>query len=99
MSLRANSTPLDLAYAVHTEVGNHCVGDASRLCSSADAYASDGRPAEILTNKNARPSSRLMTLRRPRAQKNPQVFPQENKSDDAERGRVLSVKELQRRLW
>ena len=26
LSLRAGSTPLDFAYAVHTEVGNHCVG-------------------------------------------------------------------------
>lgn len=26
MSLRAGATPLDFAYAVHTEVGNHCVG-------------------------------------------------------------------------
>ena len=26
MSLRAGSTPVDFAYAMHTEVGNHCVG-------------------------------------------------------------------------
>ncbi len=26
MSLRAGATPLDFAYSVHTEVGNHCVG-------------------------------------------------------------------------
>ena len=26
MSLRAGSTPVDFAYAIHTEVGNHCVG-------------------------------------------------------------------------
>ena len=26
MKLRAGSTPVDFAYSVHTEVGNHCVG-------------------------------------------------------------------------
>ena len=26
MSLRVGSTPVDFAYAIHTEVGNHCVG-------------------------------------------------------------------------
>ena len=26
LSLRAGSTPVDFAYAIHTEVGNHCVG-------------------------------------------------------------------------
>ena len=26
IALRAGSTPLDFAYAVHTEGGNHCVG-------------------------------------------------------------------------
>lgn len=26
ISLRAGSTPLDFAYTIHTEVGNHCVG-------------------------------------------------------------------------
>ena len=43
MNLRMGSTPLDFAYSVHTEVGNHCVGARSTRRGSAYAHARHGR--------------------------------------------------------
>ena len=57
MSLRRESTPLDFAYAVHTEVGNHCVGAKVNGSVVPLTYKLNmGDRIEILTNKNARPS-------------------------------------------
>ena len=58
-----------------------------------------GDRIEILTNKNARPSRDWMTLvKTPSARaKIRKYFSQENKSDDAERGRSELAKELRKR--
>ena len=57
MSLRAGSTPLDFAYAVHTEVGNHCVGAmVNGVVAPLSHELAMGDRVEILTNKAAKPS-------------------------------------------
>ena len=100
MSLRAGATPLDFAYAIHTEVGNHCVGaKVNGSVVSLTTPLSTGDRIEILTNKNARPSRDWMAIvRTPSARaKIRKYFAASTKSDDAETGRSELARELRKR--
>ena len=59
IALPAGSTPVDFAYAVHTEVGNRCIGaKVNGKLVSLEAALSNGDVVEVVTNKgeNATPS-------------------------------------------
>jgi len=57
VSLKRGSTPIDFAYMIHTEVGNHTVGAKINGAIVPLAYELQmGDRIEILTNKNASPS-------------------------------------------
>jgi len=59
VALPANSTPIDFAYAVHTEVGNKCVGvKVNGKLVPLESQLANGDVVEVLTNKglNAAPS-------------------------------------------
>ncbi|HIY52229.1 MAG TPA: bifunctional (p)ppGpp synthetase/guanosine-3',5'-bis(diphosphate) 3'-pyrophosphohydrolase [Candidatus Olsenella avicola] len=100
MSLRRDSTPLDFAYAVHTEVGNHCVGAKVNGSVVPLSYKlSMGDRVEILTNKNAKPSRDWMGIvvmpsTRAKIRK---FFSTQNRNDDAEAGRTELAHELRKR--
>jgi guanosine-3',5'-bis(diphosphate) 3'-pyrophosphohydrolase len=57
-SLSAGSTPLDFAYQVHTDIGNHCVGaKVNGKIVPLDFSLKNGDIVEVLVNKSsARPS-------------------------------------------
>ncbi|HZY99410.1 MAG TPA: bifunctional (p)ppGpp synthetase/guanosine-3',5'-bis(diphosphate) 3'-pyrophosphohydrolase [Candidatus Baltobacteraceae bacterium] len=57
-SMAAGGTPLDFAYSVHTDVGNHCVGaKVNGRIVPLDYQLNNGDICEILVNKSsARPS-------------------------------------------
>ena len=100
MSLRCDSTPLDFAYAVHTEVGNHCVGAKVNGSVVPLAYKlENGDRVEILTNKNARPSHDWLNIvATPSAKaKIRKYFAALSKTDDAEQGRADLARELRKR--
>ncbi len=57
ISLKHGSTPVDFAYRIHTEVGNHCTGaKVSDRMVSLDTPLKNGDIVEILTQKNGHPS-------------------------------------------
>ena len=100
LSLRRDSTPLDFAYADHTQVGNHCVG--AKVNGSVVPLThklSSGDRVEILTNKNAKPSRDWMSIVATPSARNKirKYFSVESKSDDAEQGRSELAKELRKK--
>lgn len=100
MNLRAGATPLDFAYAVHTEVGNHCVGARVNGVQTPLAHElAMGDRVEILTNKNAKPSRDWLALvRTPSAKsKIKRYFAAATKDDNAAAGREALAKDLRKR--
>lgn len=100
MALRAGSTPLDFAYAVHTEVGNHCVGaKINGAVAPLTHEIKTGDRVEILTNKSSKPSRDwLKIVKTPSAKsKIRRYFAAATKDDDAATGRDMLAKDLRKR--
>jgi GTP pyrophosphokinase len=101
LSLPLHSTPIDFAYAIHTEVGHRCIGARvnGRLVP-LDSTLSSGDSVEIFTSKvpSAGPSRDwLKTVVSPRARnKVRQWFSRERREDAIETGREELVKALRK---
>jgi guanosine-3',5'-bis(diphosphate) 3'-pyrophosphohydrolase len=99
-SLAAGSTPIDFAYAVHTDVGTHCVGAKvnGRIVPLHHRLRS-GDIVEIITSKSNKGPSRdwLGIVATPRAsQKIRQFFRREEREDTEHSGRDLLQETLRR---
>ena len=97
--LRAGSTPLDFAYSVHTEVGNHCIGakvNGSVVPLSYELQTGDR--VEILTQNNATPSRDWLNIvKTPSARsKVRSYFSKITKADDAQAGRDVLAREMRK---
>ena len=100
MSLRAGSTPLDFAYAVHTEVGNHCVGaKVNGAVAPLTHELAMGDRVEILTNKSAKPSRDWLSIVKTPSAKSKirRYFAAATKDEDALAGRDTLARDLRRR--
>jgi GTP pyrophosphokinase len=101
VTLAAGATPIDFAYAIHTEVGHACIGARvnGRLVS-LDSKLSSGDSVEIFTSKveGAGPSRDwLHIVATPRAaSKIRQWFSRERREDAVDTGREELVKSLRR---
>ncbi len=102
MGLPAHATPIDFAYAVHTDVGHRCIGARvnGRLVS-LDHELSNGDTVEVLTSKaeDAGPSRdwlQLVASQRARS-KIRAYFNRERRADAMVRGRDAVTRALRRK--
>ncbi|HEY1284729.1 MAG TPA: bifunctional (p)ppGpp synthetase/guanosine-3',5'-bis(diphosphate) 3'-pyrophosphohydrolase [Solirubrobacterales bacterium] len=87
-SLSAGSTPLDFAYAVHTDVGHRCVGaKVNGSIVPLHYQLRSGDIVEVLTAKQRRGPSRdwLKLVRTSRARNKIRAFFKQERREDAER--------------
>ncbi|MGH9019084.1 MAG: RelA/SpoT family protein, partial [Acidimicrobiales bacterium] len=101
IALAAGSTPIDFAYAIHTEVGHRCIGaKVNGRLVPLDTKLISADTAEIITSKvpSAGPSRDwLQIVASPRARnKIRQWFSRERREDAIDTGRDELVKALRR---
>ncbi len=100
-NLAAGSTPLDFAYAVHTDVGHRCVGaKVNGKIVPLHYQLRSGDIVEVLTTKQGRGPSRdwLKLVRTSRARNKIRAWFQRESREDAERrGREQLIDALKKR--
>lgn len=101
ITLPTGATPLDFAYAIHTEVGHRCVGaKVNGRLVSLDTELRSGDTVEVVTSRSATagPSRDwLAIVRTPRARsKIRQWFSRERREESIEAGREELTRELRR---
>ncbi len=87
-NLSAGSTPLDFAYAVHTDVGHRCVGaKVNGKLVPLHYQLKSGDIVEVMTSKQERGPSRdwLALVRTTRARNKIRAFLKRERREDAER--------------
>jgi GTP pyrophosphokinase len=99
-SLPASSTPLDFAYLVHTDIGNHCVGaKVNGKIVPLDFTLKNGDIVEVLVNKSsARPSLDWLSIVKTSGAKYKikQWFRKERKEENTLLGQEMLEAELAR---
>ncbi len=100
IQLPKGATPLDFAYAVHTQVGSHCAGaKVNGRIAPLSRELKNSETVEILTNPNARPSRDWLShVRTGRARhKIRQWLRHEEQTSAVRLGRDILDRELKRR--
>lgn len=100
VELPAESTPIDFAYRVHTNVGNKCVGaKIDGRIVPLDYKLQNGNIVEILTSSNSNGPSRdwINIVKTPNAKSRiRQWFKKERREENVERGTDILEKEFKR---
>ena len=97
VNLKAGATPIDFAYAIHSEVGDHCKNAiVNEKLVPLRTRLNSGDVVEIVTQKNSRPSADwLKFAATARAKKRIMAWLQKEESaEDLEKGRRLWQKVL-----
>lgn len=97
VSLSPRSTPVDFAYRIHTEVGNHCAGArVNGRMVQLDTPLQMGDIVEIITQKNARPSLDWLNFVVTAGARNRirQAYKRSHHDENVLRGREMLEKEL-----
>ncbi len=97
IDLPAGSTPIDFAYRVHSDVGQHCVGAIVNTRMVPLTYQfKNGDVVDINTRPNANPSRDWLAIAKTSHAKTKikAYFKKLNHSENIERGRDLLEKEL-----
>ena len=99
INLRMGSSPIDFAYAIHTEVGHHCVGAKVNGSIVPLGYELQmGDRVEILTQRSSGPSRDWLSIvKTPSArQKIRSYFSRVTRDDDILNGRDLLAREMRK---
>jgi GTP diphosphokinase / guanosine-3',5'-bis(diphosphate) 3'-diphosphatase len=97
ISLAQGATPIDFAYRIHTEVGNHCCGAlVSGRMVTLDTLLKNGDIVEILTQKNAHPSLDWLNFVSTTTARNRirQWYKRSRRDENILRGREMLEKEM-----
>ncbi len=98
-TLRAGATPIDFAYAVHTEVGNHCVGAKVNGQIVPLSYKLNvGDRVEVLTSKSASPSRDWLGMVATPSARNKirGYFSKQTRDDDRQEGHDMLMREMRK---
>jgi guanosine-3',5'-bis(diphosphate) 3'-pyrophosphohydrolase len=97
ISLTRAATPIDFAYRIHTEVGNHCAGArVNGRMVTLDTPLQNGDIVEIITQKNSHPTLDWLNYVATTGAKNRirQWYKRSHRDENISRGRELLEKEL-----
>ncbi|MDB9311719.1 bifunctional (p)ppGpp synthetase/guanosine-3',5'-bis(diphosphate) 3'-pyrophosphohydrolase [Spirulina sp. CS-785/01] len=97
IALSGGATPVDFAYRIHTEVGNHMKGArVNGRWSVLDTPLQNGDIVEIITSKNSRPSLDWLNFVVTPSARNRirQWYKRSHRDENVARGRELLEKEL-----
>lgn len=97
ISLSRGATPVDFAYRIHTEVGNHCAGArVNGRWSVLGTPLKNGDIVEIITRENSRPSLDWLNFAVTPSARNRirQWYKRSHRDENLARGRELLEKEL-----
>ncbi|ASC71326.1 putative guanosine-3',5'-bis(diphosphate) 3'-pyrophosphohydrolase [Halomicronema hongdechloris C2206] len=97
ISLNRGATPVDFAYRIHTEVGNHCAGArVNDRIVTLDTPLETGDIVEIITQKNSHPSLDWLNFVVTAGARNRirQWYKRSHRDENVARGRDMLEKEL-----
>ena len=97
MSLARGATPIDFAYRIHTEIGNHCAGARiNGRIVTLDTALENGDIVEIITQKNSHPSLDWLNFVVTASARNRirQWYKRSHRDENITRGRDMLEKEL-----
>ncbi|RZM78606.1 RelA/SpoT family protein [Leptolyngbya iicbica] len=97
ISLTRGATPIDFAYRIHTEVGNHCAGArVNGRMVQLDTPLENGDIVEIITQKNSHPSLDWLNYVVTAGARNRirQWYKRSHRDENVARGRDMLEKEM-----